>query len=206
MATISEIGELLEKSNLNLYGKINNQLDEIKQSISVLTKTSDEKINKLSLKIDTIDDKIDKMEKRSEIIIRYIPVTKNEDLVEIFKKICVTLKVSLQYTPLIFRLVSSSKIIKFGSGQTSSRYNTRNKKTDSVVASPPPILVKFVAYWRKKDFFDSYLKHGNLNLTDVCFSTTIRVFICENLTRKNYAILMEAKKLKKTRLNIWCYG
>lgn len=60
----------------------------------------------------------------------------------------------------------------------------------------PSIIVKFWGPSAKQDFFKQYMNTKNLCLTMLGFTTPSRIYVNENLTKKNFNIFCAARQLK----------
>ena len=62
-----------------------------------------------------------------------------------------------------------------------------------------PIIMKFPSVNDKITFYKLYLSNRNLNLSNIGFQNQSRIFINENLTKKNNTIYKAALNLKKQK-------
>lgn len=74
-----------------------------------------------------------------------------------------------------------------------SRGDAKNKNSQ-------PIIVRINDDWVKNELLSSYFRKKNLNLTDLGFKVTARIYINERLTSTNREIFNRAAEAKKSNL------
>lgn len=122
------------------------------------------------------------MSLEKELIISGVPLENNDDPFAIIGDICGAINCNLKQGDFtaVFRLRSSSA-------------NSRNKRT-------LPIVARLQDDWAKQELLSNYFKKKNLNLTDIGFKTSTRIFINERLTTTNREIFNRASEAKKSNL------
>lgn len=221
MASIKEIRDYIDESNSKLLSNIRKEITDLHEDLSQkmvhLTADFDKKISCIKEetirqcnRISALEDRIIRIDRRSEILIRNIPMLKDENLKNVFNNIAHVVKFDTANVAFqIYRL--PSKNINTNQSQSSDsnvrpvRERLRSNKISETAQhakaiAPPVILVKFTAPWIKSQFMNMYFKYKLLNLTDIGYSVSSRIYISENLTTANHIIFREASILKKNGL------
>lgn len=134
-------------------------------------------------------------DRQKELIVRNVPVLKDENVSTIAEKICQAIGFQSPYgVPVAFRL--RGKQPEAASTQRVLRPNNTRKADKSVMF--PPLLLKFATVWDTKAFMDRYFLHSSLKQLDIGFKTNDRIYISENLTPANLAVFRLARELLKT--------
>lgn len=148
---------------------------------------------------------IDKIEREyllDRLIISNIPYVENENLVEIYDKISKAIGSQSKIVSAHRLKIKEtfSKQLKSGNASTHNEETTHASNSTQQLASLkikyPPILVKFYSAEQRFEFFHKYFSFKNLNLEHIGFNSTTRIYINEQLTRKNTEILRTIQKLK----------
>lgn len=132
-------------------------------------------------------DKLEREENMNVLIMSGVPIVDDENL----KNIIVSVSNAIKYDcdPL------SSIVVAYR--LSSRKINTATSSQDSrkrQQSSASPIFVRFVDFDSKMHFLSCYLKSG-LNISQIGFSATSRIYINKKLTPKNYEILKRVKLL-----------
>lgn len=132
----------------------------------------------------TFETRIDQLERQArmnELVISGVPVVDNENLNDILMRISQSIKFpgGTDSMQSFFRLpVSNKKPIRTNRLQT------------------PSIIIRFWGTQAKSDFFNLYLNKKNLCVTTLGFSAPSRIYVNENLTKKNFEIFCLARQMK----------
>lgn len=201
MATIDEITKLIELSNAKLIASINKVNDNLKADILKLSTNINEKfanINKevelVQQRCDVLEDLSSRQDRRKELIVRNVPVLKDESVATIINTVCSVIGFQSPYgAPVAFRLR--------GNMETAKATRTTRSQSDKVkekTVQYPPIILKFATEWDSKVFMDRYYRKASLRLSDVGIRSEDRIYISENLTPASYAIFRLARDMKRT--------
>lgn len=131
--------------------------------------------------------KYDREKRLLDLIIRGIPVLEREttqNLVDFVMKIAVYLEVNLIPQDIV-------RVYRYG-----ARAKSRDQQQFNRI-SYPAILLQFGNERVKSDFVRKYRLKKDINLTILGFTTPTRIFINDNLSAVNFALLNEALNLKK---------
>lgn len=201
MATVKQISDLIKEAVETLTFNFNKKIEELcKKHDDDMSKLTDDVV-KLQNKVSYLEDSITRHSRLNQVTIRNIPANRQEDLHNIFQQICSTigyLKSSNYHN--IYRIVHTTKPMNSSADQQlKSRLRNKNgmPSTSSVSITPSVIIVCFATNWEKTEFMNAYFKYSKLCLTDIGFSSNIRIYIGDNLTPINYNIYRKAGSLKK---------
>lgn len=123
---------------------------------------------------------IERETKLNDVILRGIPSTDNERVMNIFDQVCTTIGFELKCSAVnnVFRL------------------GTTKNNTDRNTA----ILVKFSSLVLKREFMSKYFAFRNLNLRSIGMDSDERIYASDNLTKTNFDIQQKAVKLLKNKV------
>lgn len=234
MATIAEITKAIADANatqtleiVQKFEAINKRIDALDNRLDMLEKTTDIHVRKNEAFVSDfqhrmllLEDKFERKNRADQVIIRNIPFVTDENINEIFLRICSKIGCSaLVPAPIVRRLSSKKSIVadtNAGIGTNLNQRQTRKNsakvksRTDSAESSGisssqtqhiPAILVKFWVPHNKMIFMRAYIGSSNLlNLTSIGFSVPNRIVIRDNLTPRNHQIFLEAMKYKSSGL------
>lgn len=201
MASLSDISKLIESANSRLIALITETKTDLKTDIQQLTTSISNKLSVIDLDVKQVQKRCSALEdlamrhdRRKELIVRNVPVLKDENVSHIAEKICLAIGFQSPYgVPVAFRLrgkqpvaVSTQRVLR----------NNNNRKEDKSIMFPP-LLLKFATGWDTKAFMDRYFLHSSLKLLDIGFKTNERIYISENLTPANLAVFRLARELMK---------
>lgn len=175
-------------------GRIEKRMEDFEQQTTInLNAANDEHVKLISEEIDSklaasltngnsnvLESRIDQLERQlrmNELVISGVPYLDNEKVIDIVSSIC--------------------GVIKFAGGrdvfESCFRLPIRNIRRRST----PSIIVKFWAVEAKTDFFRCYFNANKLCTSMVGYSSASRIYINENLTKRNFEIFCSARDLKK---------
>lgn len=126
------------------------------------------------------DSRIDQLERQiriNELVLSGVPFVNNENLVEIMTTIC--------------------RVIKFSGGVDSIESCFRLPVRNNRRRSSPSIIIKFWGADAKNDFFKQYFATKKLCTSMIGFAAPSRVYVNENLTKRNFEIFCASRDLKK---------
>lgn len=197
MATINEISKLIESSNSKLIASINKVNSDLKADIQKLSLNVSEKftslykdVELLQQRCDAVEDMVKRQDRRKEVIVRNIPVLKDESIATIVKSICSVINFQSPYgVPVAFRLRGAT--VKAGESRM-----TRSKVVKGKSVQYPSIILKFATDYDATVFMDLYYLKASLKLSDVGFNSEDRIYIAENLSPANFAIFRLAREMK----------
>lgn len=200
MATISDISNLIETANKKLLVSISKETSALKTEIQQLSVSVNEKFTNVikdvvnvQQRCDILEDLSKRQERRKELIVRNVPVLKDENVSDLVKQICSAVGFLSPYgCPVAFRFRGANESV----AATRVTRSAFEKSKDKYV-QPPPILLKFATDWDVMCFMAGYYK-VSLKLSDVGFISEDRIYVSENLTPTNFAIFRLARDLKKT--------
>lgn len=151
----------------------NDLLPRIEQNTMDITAATN-RVSALEATVRRLENSIELQAKENELIVRGVPLVIGENCQRIYQ----TLAQAVGYSP--------------ESIPTADAFRLRVPR-----AGAPPILVKFAFKLDKTTFHNKYFRKKNLNLTDLGYEAAARVYVAENLTKKNQQIFGAAMKLKK---------
>lgn len=200
MASISDISKLIESANKKLLASINKVNTDLKTEIQQLSLSVSEKLTKVCKDVDTVQQRCDfledlakRQERRKDLIVRNVPVLKDENVALIVQNICSSVGFQSPYGfPVAFRLRGANESAIVSRVTRSKPDRTKDKSVQF-----PPILMKFATDWDVKIFMEGYYK-ASLKLSNVGFNSEDRIYVSENLTPANFAIFRLAREMKKT--------
>lgn len=166
----SEVKTNLDKQTVKLRQEFQKHLSEFDDKLLNVINEQSAKISVL----ETVNENNERLTKLNDVIIKGVPTANNEKLFEVFDKI--------------------SKVIKFGQSKFMSLNNIFRLRPTSE-GRPSPILLQFTTQLLKREFMSKYFAHGSLKLSDIGFSSDARIYACDNLTKRNNAILQAALTL-----------
>lgn len=189
---IQEVKDDVDKRFVSLAAEVDQRfVDVIASSELKCNATTSEVSKELNVRVDELravhDYRIDNLERYSldkDLIITGVPLENNDSPFGVLGDICRVLNCNLAENDFAtaYRL----------------RTNNANVKGKRTV----PIVVKAHSIWAKQELLSSYFKKGDLNLKDLGFQTSARIFINESLTKSNRAIFKLASEAKKSKMII----
>jgi hypothetical protein len=129
----------------------------------------------------SLKNEVEAASKTNDLIIRGVPMAPSEDVVDVYCKIATAIGFAPDTIPRV-------QIFRMG------------KKTNANF--DPPLLVKFADVIDRKTFYTNYFRCKTLNLSQIGFNSTQRIYITENLTKRNQEIYAAAMKLRYEK-KIW---
>jgi hypothetical protein len=164
----AKINKLKTDITTELTGKIEGNTVKIEENT--------ERLDDLERKYEELENDLEFVERSADLIVRGIPLTKDEKLDNYFRDIAKAIDPQQTTLPRV-------RIFRMGRKKPGS-------KTD------PPILIRFASRIDRSEFFHAYLQNTNLKLSDIGFSVDTRIFLSDNLTTMNRRIFQAAMKLK----------
>lgn len=126
-------------------------------------------------------DQLERLARFNELVISGGPRLENENLDMICKNICDAVGFDGSNT------IQSFFRVPF---KTNQRSNQSSRQTS------PSIIMKFWSSEAKEGFFKLYVTKKSLCVTNIGFSVPSRIYINDNLTKKNFEIYRLVRKLK----------
>lgn len=153
--------------------------------------------NSIALISDLRSQSLERIQFLQDAVITNIPFTVNEDVHAIYIKICeVTgFRGGAHSISSVFRLPNKNNAAESSSSTSSI---TKGNKFNAT-----PIIVKFVNVDFCRQFISAYLKFKSLNLTHLGFSTSIRIYINENLTKPSRDLFRYCMNLKSNHKSLF---
>lgn len=177
----AEMDKELSLFSANVDVRIN---EVIAESNRKCEETAAQVTNNLSNRLDemsaTCEFRLDKLERMSldkELIITGVPMETNDNPIGIVGDIVQALNCNLQQRDF------------------TSAFRVKRKHTGT--SRPVPIVVRVYDNYVKQELLSCYFKKRNLNLQDIGFKTSARIFINESLTNPNREIFNLASEAKK---------
>jgi hypothetical protein len=181
------IAKNLEDKVENLQVAMDHKIDKLRADIceelsgtiqenTTKIEANSKKLTDLERKYEELENSLELSEKSVDIIVRGIPMLKDENLETYYKNIAVAIKFDPEILPRV-------RAFRLGRKKPGSR-------TD------PPILFKFSNRFDRMDFFRAYLKDINLKLSDIGLTTDTRIYLSDNMTTMNRRIFQAAWKLR----------
>lgn len=191
-----QIMSLLEEFKSRLFEEFDKRIDEVKSELSVV-KERVENLETVTVNIKCMQDeikslkaKIKHQENRSvacDLRLNEIPYEQDENLDEIFFRICNTINISVPAIKTIYRL-----------------QNQNNKHSN--ISKDAAIIVKMWSPYDKNFFLKSLTNYRKINkdfsfcLRHIGFNSDNKFFVNENLTQSNFNLLRSAVRLKKKKI------
>lgn len=141
--------------------------------------------SKLSSFAGTVEEKMESLDRQNrlnDVLIRGIPTTERENIFHLYEKLAKVLKFPYETMYVV------NSIFRLNKNNVASNMNLS-----------PPILLKFATPILKRAFFNQYLKFQNLRLSDIGFTSTERIYINDNLTKKNSMLYKKAIEMKSAK-------
>lgn len=176
----NELNRKIDAVKTELEGKLNvvsNDIHSLKAECAENFRSRDVALGTLNSRVDEISSAMDNLGNRNDLIISGIPYLKNENLLAHFKAVCKQLGMDERTTPAV-----DIRRLKTG---------VMNDGDNSLV------LVQFALKNHRDDFYSSYLRKHDLQLSHLGFESTRRVYVNENLTTTGRKLKAAAVRLKK---------
>lgn len=171
----ADIGVKIDQLAINHRGELIQNLHDIESKMDdKLQKCLSTNTSKIEHLTNVIEDN-ERVAKLNDVVLKGIPLKKNENLVTIFDHISSAIGFEVNH--------STVNII--------IRLQHRNNQT------APPILVKFLSIIQKRQFMTQYYAHRDLNLSEIGMDSEGRIYATDNLTKLNYNIQLKAIKMLK---------
>jgi hypothetical protein len=164
--------------------QIRTEVNELTRKLEEKFATVDERINTNAAKIDESKNEIERLKIAREIIIKGVPQTENENVSDIFGRICAHYGYHDKLPSVFVHRFTFKK-------------GYENKHTETDRPYSPPISVEFCFMREKQLFMNRYFKTADLNLSHLGMDNKLRVFINDRLTKHDQKIKNKALDLKK---------
>lgn len=163
----------------DLDTNLGDKIDAQHASHSVLAIKVEEIEKNLNTKMDVLEARYEMLRKQNDIIVSNVPAHKDEVLLTVVQSIIEA--VSSDAAATIRDVVFSTRL--------KAKENGR-----------PGILIRFGSLGTKSIFMSEYFRHRQLSLADLGFHTIKdRVYINDNLPKKTFDLLMQAKAVMKSK-------
>lgn len=191
VATEDKLTTMVTEAEKRYVDRLIQLENEVNQNLNKLDTELDDRLQEMEYCRPAADqesriDQLERLARANELIISGVPHTEQESLDaicnDIYKAIGFNGPNSVE---TYFRLYGKKNVAE-------TNQNTNRQGF-------PPILIKFWSSCAKNEFFQLYMDKGNLCVTDIGFTTPSRIYVNENLTRKNFEICRLARKLKMDR-------
>lgn len=187
---VNEVKEDMDTKLSGLSVDVDNRIQNVVASMNrkcdeTVAQVSSEMTNRMDELRAIHESRLDKLERSSlekELIITGIPMEPNDNPIGIIGDICSALNCNLQQRDFTaaFRL--------------KRKHVTSNRSV--------PLVIRVYDNYVKQELLASYFKRKDLNLKDIGFQTSSRIFINESLTKANREIFKLASAAKKSNLII----
>lgn len=196
IAENNKLTEQISSIQIQLTMQIKEITEQFNNKIEAVTKDN----AVLRTRINELEELQSRQERSKQLVIRNLPVLGDEKLQTIFKNIsdAVNFDVSACKGFHIYRLlpktVSSKRVLR-------SNVSSGPSQSSSKVGHYPIVIVQFLAEWDKSTFLHKYLnciKSAGLNhsMLGIGLTSNSRIYIGENLTKKNHEIFIKCAMLK----------
>lgn len=126
------------------------------------------------------DERIDQLERQvrmNELVVSGVPFVENENVLETLSSLC--------------------RVINYSGGTNAIETCFRLPANRNQRRSSSSIIIKFWGADAKNDFFKQYFTVQRLCASMLGFGAPSRIYINENLTKRNFEIFRKARELKK---------
>lgn len=174
----SKIDEINGRLN-NIETSLDHQVKEINGKVTLL----EENIQRNIVSIQHIESRVDRIERQAllcDVVVHGIPAVKNENLFEIFTKICNITGFKFTFKPAIYR--------------------AKNKRNANTTANKSVVIIKLASILEKNAFLNSFrsiVSKEPLKLSKIGLVGDTTILLNESLTHRNRKILQMALKCKK---------
>lgn len=199
--TVSDNNTQLNTKIDNLEATVSTKIKDVKEEMEIridtVTKDLNQQVEKskwecerrnseVLKEISIHESRLDRLERFSldkDLIISGVPLENNDDPFALLGDIIGALNCNLKQGDFVavFRLRGNNS------------ESSRNKRI-------VPIVARLQEEWHKQELLTAYFKKRNLNLTDIGFKTSTRIFINERLTVTNREIFNRASEAKRSNL------
>lgn len=180
---VDEVEKSAEVKLNRLDEAIDNRINQMETNLQKALRNADE--NSGTSNTNGTDERLDELERQArsdEIVISGVPIIENENLEEISVNICAAIGYGRKDAiKSIFRL---------------PQRQNNNSATQSKQRMAPSIIFKFWSTDAKSDFFRKYIAKKNLCATNIGFQSAARIYVNDNLTRRNFELFRHARQLK----------
>lgn len=175
MEKISGISGQMDLIVTKLSAEISNVRTDLTFKIDHLDNETTKRFEVLASSVADTNNELMRLKRLNELLILGIPFTKNEDLKSIFMLLCA--KVNFDATNCNFSIFRLGK--------------------SSVHDKPAAVLLRFIDQTSATGFMKAYFEYRvGLNVTDIGFSSSRRIYIRQNLTPLHNQIYTKCLELK----------
>lgn len=187
---VNAVKEEAESNLAKLSTTVDSRFEDVTRNINYLRADNEQKIVEVAngavaeWKLQT-ESRLDKMERlalSNELVITGIPYSQGENPSDVVGDIVNALNCNLKPADFssIYRVALKKKQRKNPSGNVTA-----------------PIIIRFYFEDAKQHLMSSYFQRKGLNLTDIGFKTSSRIYINESLTKSNREIFSSAAQAKR---------
>lgn len=206
--SFDDIASFISDENAKLSANFTRIMEDFSLKIKNINEHFNSKVESLTLenevlktRVHSLEDHVARQNRKNQLVIRGIPFLKGEDLHRSLSVISSTIKFDIDKClgVNIFRTINkNAQSMDVGSKRTLRSTSTKSQIKS---VSPPVVVLNFVTSWDRNAFFRQYLlylKNGNLTVSQlgIGLSSSSRIYINENLTKKNAIILTKCAALK----------
>lgn len=187
---VQEVKAEMESRLTTVSNEIESRLQAMKTDVyesceGIVSKVSKELVSRIDALDSNYETRLDKLERFSllkDLVIAGVPATSSEDTMAVVGDIVNALQCNLTGNDL------------------AAAYRVLNRSRRSSGHNIIPIVIRFHDEWAKNELLSAYFKKKNLNLCDIGFRTSSRIYINESLTKLNREIFKMASEAKKRNL------
>lgn len=148
------------------------RMDTFERDLKIAQNKADQSASTVHFGTELRIDLLERQARSNELVLSGVPKVDNENLSNIYQDVC--------------------KAIDFKGSNCVQQCFRLPQRNDSTVNSnrrrTPSIILKFWNGEAKADFFKHYIRKKNLCVTNIGFSAPARIYVNENLTKKNFEI------------------
>lgn len=208
--SLDDIAAFIAKENAIMCSKIAKVQEDLSKQINNLNLQFNAKLDVLSKEnvilkagLSELEDRFTRQERNDSIIIRGVPMLQNEDLQTILSNIASAINFNMVKCLGVNLYRTVNKSTNKSSMEPVRVLRSTSATSQSKAINPPVIVVQFLAKWDRFSFLHQYLlylKSGNLNVSHlgIGLSSTSRIYVGENLTKRNAIILNRCAVLKSS--------
>lgn len=176
-STISEKIDSVKAEFDDKLSSVSREIASFKEECGVQFAGNESALNALDEKVNGITQEIDGLEKRNELVVSGIPYLPRENLASYFHSMWKQVGLNEAHTPTV-------DIRRLNSSSSGERQNSL-------------ILLEFALRNQRDDFYSSYLRKCNLQLSHLGINSSRRFYVNENLAVAARKIKAAALRLKK---------
>lgn len=183
---VSQVTKTFQITVQSLEENVDKRLDKMEKDLKTTQNKADAATyQSSSTEHGGTESRIDLLERQArscELVMSGVPKVENENLSKIFHDVCKAIDFNGENcVQQCFRLPQRNS--------ERSTANSNRRRT-------PSIILKFWSGEAKTDFFKQYIRKNSLCVTNIGFSAPARIYVNENLTKKNFEIFQLARQVK----------